>query len=180
MRLLQFSLFLTFVWYSPGSSAPLIEPIPSKPVTHFHLNETKGEDIEIVTPSSRQLHLGYLAGNIFSTSDTAANWFLGYAQKRELEFEKYYLIGVLFDFNKNLGISIRSDLKSLNLVYFYPLENIEIGLAHFINSNEGVSNLVNINHTKISVGYSFFKLITLNTFYGFYGFSSEAHFSICF
>lgn len=180
MRLLQFSLFLTFVWYSLGNSAPLIEPIPSKPAPHLYLNETKDEDMDIVTPSSRQLQLGYLAGNIFSTSESAANWFLGYAQKREIEFEKYYLVGVLFDFNKNLGISIRSDLKSLNLVYFYPLENLEIGLIHFINSNEGVSNIVNINHTKLSVGYNFFKLITLNTFYGFYGFSYEIHFSIWF
>lgn len=180
MRLFIFTLFLTFVWYCVSQGAPLNEPRVSHPLLDLQKNSEYTEEIETVPQTSQQIQLGYLYGKIFSTDDSINNVYLGYGKKIELDFEKYLLVGAMYDFSKTLGIFVKSELGHLNLIDIFLLEHLEIGLQHFINSKDGISNLVNINHTKFYLGYTFYNLITLSAAYGFYGLSIEGHLALWF
>ncbi|MCB0368418.1 MAG: hypothetical protein KDD45_03015 [Bdellovibrionales bacterium] len=181
MRLLILSLFLTFVGYNFSHGAPQSSPEVSNPLKNINKDDSHSEDIDLVKPTFHQIQAGYLMGHVFESSQLTNRGFLGYSKKVELGFEQYLLWGAICDFSRILGLSVRTRLLDLNLFSTNPiLKSIEVGIVHFIDAGEGVSNLVNINNTKASIGYTFFDLLSLNIFAGTQGTVFEAHISFWF
>lgn len=175
MRLFIFTLFLTFVWHNLSQGAPLLTPKINDPLPPLDSQVQEFEDLERESVKIHQVQLGYLLGNIYDTNESLQQVFLGYAQKIELDFERYFYFGAHTDFTKFLGINIKTEIKSFDLFYSSFLGNIEVGLIHFINPKDGISNLININHTKLSVGYTLWETLSLHAFFGVYGFGLNSY-----
>lgn len=175
MRLFIITFFLTFVGYNQSQGAP--RNLPKLETLKVELEEkpSEAEDIEKIYLAKNQFQLGYLYGSIYSSEEMINRTILGYARKIEIEFEKYLLVGTVWDISKVFGFYARSPLDNLDLFQNTFYSHIEIGLYHFIDGNDGISNLVNINHTKLSIGYTFFELLNLQFLYGSYGIGAEAH-----
>lgn len=177
MRLLIITLFLTFVWYNQSQGAPNNLPKMETPKINLEKTSEITDEIEPVKSSLHQAQLGYLVGNIYSSEEQVSKVFLGYGRKVELDFEQYFLLGAFSDISHILGLYGRTPLQNFDYFKNTFYSDIEIGLIHFIDANDGISNLVNINHTKISIGYTFYNLLSLQGFAGSYGAGVEAHLS---
>ena len=175
MRLLIFTLFLTFVGYNQSQGAPSNLPKLDSTKVDLQKTDSESEDFEKVYFAQNQAQLGYLYGSIYSSENAVNRPILGYGRKIELAFEKHLLLGAVSDLSNIVGFYVRSPLQNLDYFENSFYDSLEIGLFHFIDGNDGISNLVNINHTKISFGYTFFELFNIQLLYGFYGLGAEAH-----
>lgn len=175
MRLLIITFFLTFVGYNQSQGAPSNIPKIESTKVEIEKATSESEDFEKVYFAKNQVQLGYLYGAIYSSETMVNRPILGYGRKIELAFEKHLLLGAISDLSTIFGFYARSPLQ--NFTYFENsfYSSLEIGVYHFIDGNDGISNLVNINHTKIALGYTFFELLNIQLLYGFYGVGAEAH-----
>lgn len=167
---------MTFVGYNQSQGAP--SNLPKWDTTKVELEKTppESEDFEKVSFAKNQAQLGYLYGAIYSSEDMVNRPVLGYGRKIELDFEKHLLLGAICDLSTIFGFYVRSPLQNFEYFQNSFYSSLEVGIFHFINGNDGISNLVNINHTKIALGYTFFELLNIQLLYGFYGLGAEAHF----
>lgn len=168
---------MTFVWYNQSQGAPNNLPKMETPQINLEKTSEITEEIEPVRTSFNQIQLGYLIGNIYSSEEQKSRAFLGYGKKIELDFESYILAGAFSDLSSILGLYARTPLQNFEYFRNTFYNDIEIGLIHFINTSDGISNLVNINHTKISIGYTLYNLFCIQAFFGTYGAGAEAHLS---
>ncbi len=169
MRSFIIFIFLTFVVLNGVNAAPQSAPTTISPIEDKSVLKHENDDFFPPTsPQNFRLQFGGLSGAFNDNHETDWHYLIGIARRSEFEFERTFVWGASLASNESIELKLQSDFSSLFLMD--PVWNdYGIGFSQFIWGRDGVSNLVNINQSKINFYIDFATYFQAQAYYGLKG-----------
>lgn|GEM_PF-3129204 len=169
MRLFIIFIFLTFVVLKSTNAAPQSTPTPSSPIDDKSVLKQDGDDF--FPPSSKRnfrFQFGGLSGAFNDNKESDWHYIFGITRRNEFSFERSFMWGASIASNESVELKLQMDFASLFTID--PIWNdYGIGFSQFIWGRDGISNLVNINQSKINLYADLGTYFQLQAYYGLKG-----------
>jgi hypothetical protein len=169
MRSFIIFIFLTFVVLNVSNAAPQSAPTTVSPIEDKSVLKHQIDDFfPLASPRGFRMQFGGLSGAFNDNPPSDWHLLFGMARRTEFKFERAFIWGASLASNESLELKLQSDFSSLFLMD--PMWNdYGIGVSQFLWGRDGVSNLVNINQSKINIYADFATYFQVQAYYGLKG-----------
>lgn len=142
---------MTFVVLQKGNAAPQSTPVKNSPVQDkSSMNQDPEDFYPVASKKTLMIQFGGIAGAFGDNDGTSWHYQIGAFKKYEFAFEKTLIWGATLISNQTAELHIQSDFTSL--FSFDPFwSNYGMGASQFMWGQDGISNLVNINQSKVTL-----------------------------
>lgn len=169
MRLFIIFIFLTFVVLENSNAAPQSTPTKSNPINNKNLVTQDTDDY--FPPDQKKtfkLQFGGIAGEFNGNDPKNWHYLIAVTKKSEFEFERFFMWGISLISNQSAEAKVQVDGTSL-FQMAPEWSHVGIGLSQFIWGQDGISNLININQTKITTYADLGPYFQIQAYYGLRG-----------
>lgn len=169
MRLFIIFIFLTFVVLKSTDAAPQSSPTPTSPIEDKSvLNQNTDDFYMPSTDLPYKVQGGIIGGAFNDNSESEWHFLINASRKSEFAFERTFTWGASLVSNESVELKLQTDLTSLFLLDS-SWNSYGIGFSQFLWGRDGVSNLVNINQSKITAYADFGSYVQIQVYYGLKG-----------
>lgn len=160
---------MTFVVLKCANAAPQSTPTPTSPIDD---KTALRQDQDDFMPTSAKLNFrfqfGGLSGAFNDNKESDWHYLFGVARKTEFSFERFFMWGGSIASNESVELKLQMDFTSLFMID--PMwNNYGIGFSQFIWGRDGLSNLVNVNQSKINIYADLGSYFQIQAYYGLKG-----------
>lgn len=176
MRLFIIFIFLTFVVPNGTNAAPQSASTPKSPIEDKSVLRQDNDDF--FPPSNKRnfrVQFGGLSGAFNDNKESDWHYIVGVARRTEFSFERSFMWGASLASNESVELKLQTDLASA-FIMDPEWSDYGFGFSQFIWGRDGMSNLVNINQSKVNIYADLGTYFQLQAYYGLKGLAYSVSF----
>lgn len=176
MRLFIIFIFLTFVVLTGANAAPQSAPTPPSPIDDKSMLRQDDDDFFPTTKARDfRVQIGGLSGAFNDNKESDWHLLIGIARRTEFSFERFFIWGASLASNESVELKLQADFNDL-LGIDSMWSSYGLGFSQFIWGRDGISNLVNINQSKINLYVDLGAYFQVQAYYGLKGLAYSVSF----